>query len=520
MNKNPLIKGTLILTIAGICTKILGFILRIFLSRALGAEGLGIYQLIFPLYMLGIVVSSYGIQTAISGFCAAAGNRQPKEQALFLKCGIILAFSVSAVLSLILYYFAPELSDSVLNESRCTSLLQTAAICIPLEAVHICINGFYYGQKKTAPPAFSQLLEQLARIGGVWFLYNLTQKGGLEFTPVYAVAGNLIGDIASILFGFSALSFTLHKKIAAKEDVPALLTAYKKILSVALPLTCNQTVMHIFHSIETILIPACLQKSGYTAGEALSTYGVLTGMALPLIMFPSTVTNAFAVMLLPAVSEARAAKNHKQILSISRGAVSICTLLGIFSTGFFFCFGEEAGMLIYENSLAGSYLKALGFLCPFLFLNVTLASILNGLRKAVSVFRNNMLCLGIRVAFIIFAIPRLGIRGYFLGFLISSILSSFLYFYALRFLKAPLLDSLNFIAKPCLSFGISYFIISLFSYIESFRYSKTLFSFGIKSALLLLIYMIFLKIFIPELSIHLLTNPGKSRIVKHKSQTF
>lgn len=517
MNKNPLIKGTIILTLAGFLSKFCGFALRIFLSRFLGAEGLGIYQLIFPVYMLGIVVSSYGIQTAISRFVAATPGDCPKEQSAYLKAGTLLSLCLSLFLAFGIYYFAPEISLFLLNEKRCIPLLQVGAFCIPLEAVHICINGFYYGQKKTAVPAFSQFMEQTMRIAGVLFLFTVTEKNNLTFTPVYAIAGNLIGDIASILSGVSALSFTLHPKKVSQSTRTPYPVIYRKILGVAFPLTCNQTVVHIFHSVETILIPTMLQNFGYSNSMALSIYGVLTGMALPLIMFPSTITNAFAVLLLPAISEAEALGNRKQVLSVSRGTVSICTILGIFSTGFFLVLGQDAGMILHENEQVGVYLRILGFLCPFLFLNVTLSSILNGLGKAAVVFRNNMIALGIRIFFIMFAIPKLGITGYFLGFLTSSILTTFLYFFALRFLKTSLLDSVNFIAKPCLSFGCSYYILSLLSYFEVFKTGTNFWIFGVKSIILFLFYIGFLKLFIPELSIGLLTNPAKSRIVKQKN---
>lgn len=518
MNKNPLIKGTIILTLAGFISKFCGFALRIFLSRFLGAEGLGIYQLIFPVYMLGIVVSSYGIQTAISRFVAAAPGECPKEQSAYLKAGTLLSLCPSLFLAFGIYYFAPEISLFLLNEKRCIPLLQVGAFCIPLEAVHICINGFYYGQKKTAVPAFSQFMEQTMRIAGVLFLFTVTEKNNLTFTPVYAIAGNLIGDIASILFGFSALSFTLHTKKVSQKTVTPYPVICRKILGVAFPLTCNQTVVHIFHSVETILIPTMLQNFGYSNSAALSIYGVLTGMALPLIMFPSTITNAFAVLLLPAISEAEALGNRKQVLSVSRGAVSICTILGIFSTGFFLVLGQDAGMILYDNEQVGGCLRILGFLCPFLFLNVTLSSILNGLGKAAVVFRNNMIALGIRILFILFAIPNLGIKGYFLGFLVSSIITTFLLFCALRFLKTPLLDSTDFLAKPALAFGCAYFILKLLCYFDALKSTGDFLPFLIKTCLLFVLYLAFLKLFIPKLSIRLLTNPDKSRIVKQKIQ--
>ena len=513
MSKNPLIKGTLILTLAGLISKVLGFVLRIFLSRFLGAESLGIYQLITPVYMLGIVISSFGIQTAISRFVSSVGQR--KEQIKILKAGLSMAFAMSVLLSLFIYHRSSWIASYLLNEERCTSLLRVVSFCIPLEAIHICANGYYYGLRKTAVPAISQFLEQIARVAGVFFLFTLTENNGIIFTPFHALGGNLIGDIVCFLFSFSALAMEPGRKTSAKAvcSYPAI---YKKITAVAVPLTCNQTIVHMFHSIETVLIPTMLQSYGYSVSKSLSIYGILTGMALPLIMFPSTLTNSFAVLLLPTVSEAHSKGHKNTVLHISRGAVSLCLLLGIFSTGYFLFLGQNVGWILFQNRQVGIYLNTLGFLCPFLFLNITLGSILNGLGKTALVFRNNMISLIIRILFILFIIPKLGIIGYFLGFLISSIVTTFLFFISLRFLKESLLDSRNYIVKPCLSLAASCFVLTLASHFQQGNTQDSLMALMLKSVIFFLLYLGFLKLLIPDFSIHLLTKAAESRIVKQK----
>ncbi len=515
MNKNTLIKGTIILTVAGLITKILGFVLRIFLSRFLGAEGLGIYQLVFPVFSLGIVISSYGIQTAISRYVSASSNANPADQIKYLKAGASLSLGLSLLFSAILYNLAVPVSNFILNESRCASLIRVAAFCIPLESIHICINGFYYGRKKTGVPAFSQFVEQTFRILGIYLLFTITEKNNLVFTPLHAVGGNLIGDVFCLLFVSTALTFIKKQKNTSHTTSYPLI--YGNLLKIALPLSCNQTLVHIFHSVETVLIPTMLQNYGYSVSQALSIYGVLTGMALPLLMFPSTLTNSFAVLLLPTISEANANGQRERMVSVTRGAVSTCTLLGIFSTGFFLFLGEETGMVLFQNREVGNYLRILSFLCPFLFLNITLGSVLNGLGKASLVFRNNMINLGIRILFMVFVIPKFGITGFFLGFLVSSIITTFLFFFSIRSFKMPLLDSLNFIAKPCISLSFSYFCIRLLSWFDTFRFCTTLSLLGLKSLLFFMLYIGFLKLLIPGFSLKLLTNPDKSLIVKRNN---
>ncbi len=510
--RNALIKGTLILTVAGLLSRVFGFILRIFLSRYLGAEGIGIVQLATPLYIMGVVISSYGIQTAISRFVSAARAGHNRERLQILKVGLVLALSLSFIYSFFLHQYAESLSVFILKERSCAPLLKAAAFCTPLETLHLCINGYYYGLKKTGVPAFSQLIEQSFRIFAIFLLFSITRQKGIAFSPLHAILSNLLGDIASVLFTLTALTF--HKKTPKEEtqSLPSFFSTVRRINTIALPLTVSQTITHVFHGAETVLIPTMLRSFGYDNHTALSMYGILTGMALPLILFPSTLTNSFAVLLLPTISEAYSQNNREIINRISRFTIHICLLLGIFSTGYFLFMGNRIGLMIYNNETAGSYITTLGFLCPFLFLNATLASILNGLGKTAQVFRNNLIGLSIRIIFSLLVVPRIGIYGYLIGFLLSSLTTTLLLCFSLKSLVRPLFQPFEYLCKPFLAIGLS---ICGFRLMEAlFPFPATLPGILLESVLFLIAYLVFLKLFLSDFSFQLLTKPLESRIVK------
>ena len=155
-------------------------------------------------------------------------------------------------------------------------------------------------------------------------------------------------------------------------------------------------------------------------------------MALPLVLFPSAVANALSVMLLPAVSESQAGKDRKAIARLSVRTVQSCLLLGILCTIFFLVFGNLCGILLFDSNEAGTYIQILSWLCPFLYLGTTLASILNGLGKTFLVFLSNMAALFIRFLFVWFVIPFSGIKGYLLGLLFSQLLHSLLLLFCLN----------------------------------------------------------------------------------------
>ena len=203
--KNNLISGTLLLTLTGILSRIIGFYYKIFLSRTIGAEGLGIYQLIFPVFALIIAVSAAGIQTAISRYCAQCQTEQQARR--YLVTGLVLSLLLSGICITFMQTYAPWIGSVLLEDARTVSLLRLMTFSLPFACIHSCINGYYFGKKKAAIPSVSQLLEQLVRVAGVWLLIQiLTEQGNLP-SPVR-------GSDCCALFRYHAAFFTRKKSDA------------------------------------------------------------------------------------------------------------------------------------------------------------------------------------------------------------------------------------------------------------------------------------------------------------------
>lgn len=463
-HSHPLLRGAFILTCTGFIGRLIGFFYRIFLSGLIGAEGLGIYQLIFPVYALCISFCAAGIQTAISRYTAsnmAVGNKKGALEVL--QTGLTCSLFFSLLCSLILYVFARPISVFFLQESRCEELLKIMVFAIPFAAIHACINGYYIGLKQTAVPAVSQFLEQLVRIGATWLLWQICVEKGIPITPALAVASmvaeegisSLFCIIAVILKTDSSSHFSFRSFFSFQRHGRAL-------LSLSMPITLNRVVLNLLQSIEALCIPGRLRLYGLSTSESLSLYGVLTGMALPLLLFPSAITMSLSTMLLPVVSEAQTSHNEKKISETIQKTVCGCLILGIFCTGLFFFWGKELGIILFDSPLCGSFLLILSFICPFLYLTGTLASILNGLGKTASVFFNNLFCLSIRIAFLFVLIPIFGIQGFLWGFLVSQVLLVFLHFYSIKKEVSFHLDAFSLLLKPTSAILLSYGISCIF----------------------------------------------------------
>lgn len=422
--KNAILKGTILLTITGLITRILGFYYRVCLADAIGAEYLGIYQLVFPVYGICYTLYASGIQTAVSKLVAEEKSRgNITLTACLMRRSMLLSFGIALALALLVYLGAAPCAKYFLMEERATDSLRILSLAFPFCAITASINGYYIGCKKTAVPAFTQLLEQIVRIGFVLYLVTLPTFSNEESRCLAAVIGLVLGEVASTLFNCIAYTFLQKKELhhAAACDITGLTG---RLLSLSVPLSLNRLIINILHSVEAVFVPGMLRLSGLTDSQALSLYGILNGMALPFILFPSAIPNALSVLLLPAVSENLTEENRPRLQQCVGNAVKYSVIIGIFSTAVFFFFGQDIGTAIYHDSLAGEYIRILSPLCPLLYLSTTLGSVLNGLGKPHLSFFTTVSGLLVRLAIIVCFVPDTGIYGVLIGLLVSQLVST------------------------------------------------------------------------------------------------
>ena len=426
-NTHPVYSGAFLLTITGLFCRFIGFYYKIFLSRAIGAKELGLYQLSMPLLSIGIAFANAGIHTAISRYVAGAAISSKATGKRYLAAGLLLSLSLGALFCIPAYALADVIAARFFLEPSITQLLRILIFCIPLECIHGCINGYYYGLQKAAIPSGGQCIEQLSRVGSVMGIYYLLQQMGIPFTKNHAMLGLLIGEAVATLYYLTILSLDREDSSAGRPTtLLSYRTAIRNIGSMAYPVTGTRLSLTLLNSLENILIPAKLAAFGMTNTQALSIYGIYSGMAIPMIFFPTVLANSIAVMLLPSIARAKEENRISYITHTIITGFFLCMLLGFACTFFFFFFGGFIGQRIFNNEVAGIYIRTLSWLCPFLFLGITMNSILNGLGRTKDTFAISITGALIRLSFVIVGIQRFGFRAFLLGALLSQIISSFL----------------------------------------------------------------------------------------------
>lgn len=428
MSKKRFIWGTLVLTCTGLLSRLMGFFYRIFLSRSIGAQGLGIYQLAVPVQGIVMALTASGIQSAISRLCAsciAVGKEKKSRE--FLVLGTAVSFILSALVSYLLYKNAAFFSIEILKEERTLPLIQLLCFSFPLSAIHTCVNSYYFARKHTEFPSAVQLLEQSVRVGGCYILYLIFLSEQKEITPVIAAGGTLASEVAASLASLVAVTIHFQKTKATIFPIASPFSDLKELGQLALPLSLNRLLLTILSGIETILIPQMLLSFGHSSREALSIYGVFTGMTLPLLLFPSTIIHSASVLLLPSVAELQALGYQKRIRYVINLVSRYCLLLGTACTCLFFFFGKVMGLFLFGSEMAGTFIRTMSFFCPFLYLNIAFSSILGGLGRPGLCLLHSLISIFIRICFVVFAIPVMGIRGYLYGILLSELILTLLH---------------------------------------------------------------------------------------------
>ena len=420
--KRALIRGTAILTITSFVTRFMGFFYRIFLGHTFGEENVGLYQLVFPVYALGISFSCAGTELALSR-CVAQENAagHPEKAKELLKTGLIFTFVLSCILTIFLQHNAHLTAISFLHDSRCEELLILLSYTFPFASIHSCICGYSLGLKQTKIPAVSQLFEQTFRILFVFLFCYYRTSHQLDLSISFAVVGLAMGEIFASCYCLYSIHHTASKQVQNLLSASTFCIHLSRLFRHAFPLTASRVLLNILQSIEAVSIPVFLQYSGMSSSLSLQVYGVLTGMALPCILFPSAITNAVSSMLLPTVAEIQEMKEKRRLQAIISKIACSCIFLGCFCCIFLLISGKWIGIFLFKSPLAGNFILTLAWICPFLYTNTVLLSMINGLGKTTCSFLFNLFSLCIRITGVFLFIPAAGISGYLNGLLISQI---------------------------------------------------------------------------------------------------
>ena len=418
------LKGTLILTVASFVVKVIGSLNWIFVSRILGGEGIGLYQMAFPIYFFAMSISQAGVPVAISIITAErVALKDVFGARRIFRISMTLMVFTGLLFSLLTYFGAGWLIEwQFIRDPRAYMAVVALSPTIFFVTLLASSRGYLQGWQRMTPTAVSQIVEQIFRVLTMVLFASLLLPMGLD----YAAAGASLGAFAGAIGGLLVLVYyhwKLDKDIEREYgpnlapppgEAPAPLGAIvRRIFSLALPVSAASIMLPIVSNLDLLIVPQRLEVAGYTVPQATELFGYLTGMAVPLVNLATILTASLAVSIVPAISEARALKDTQRVYNQTAAAVRISNFVCFPAFVIVFVLATPISTLIYNAPGAGPAVLVSSFSIVLLGLHQVSTAVLQGLGHPKIPMINMILAAAVKVAlnWILTAVPWLGIMG-------------------------------------------------------------------------------------------------------------
>ena len=412
MARQSYLKNAAILTGTGLLLRAAGMFFRIYIAARIGAEGMGLYQLIYTVYTMAVTLATAGLSVAATRLSAELlATDDPANVRAAMRRTLALGLGLGAAAAALLFTGAGLAADWWLEDARAALSLRILAPSLPFMAVSACLRGFFMARRKVGPNSRAQIFEQVVRIGVVALLIDSAVPQGIGTACAAVVVGNTVSEAASWVY----MEWCYRRELRdvprnAKRPVQGL---GRQLWDIIAPIAANQYMTSVLRTVENVMVPGCLALYTLSRETALSQYGALKGMAMPVIFFPFSFLATLSTLLLPEITEAHVQNRRAALEHLVNRVMLITLVLSFLAGGLFTQFAKEIGLVLYQSEEIGFYLSILGPLMPFMYMESMVDGILKGLGEQLSSFRYTALDSVVRIALIYLLLPRFGMQGFF-----------------------------------------------------------------------------------------------------------
>lgn len=374
MKKSKFIKSSIILIIGGLITKVLGMIIKIIMTRLIGTEGIGIYMMISPTYMLMISICTFGFPVAISKLIAEDKFNNKNIILSIMPISLI----INLIIMILLFLFGHFISNNLLHEPRTYYAIICMGFVLPFISISSIIRGYFFGKERMIPHVISNICEDIIRLIILIIGIPIFLTQGIEYAVAFIVVSNIFSELSSIII----LTLCLPKKNIKINDFVPKKKNIKNIFDISIPTTIGRLIGNIGYFLEPIILTTVLLSVGYTNKYIVYEYGIVSGFVLPTLLLPSFFTSAISQALIPVISKSYSNNNLKYTINKIKQAIFICLLIGIPVTIFFILFPEFCLEFLYNTNEGVTYLRFLAPICLIQYIQSPLTSSLQAMGKA------------------------------------------------------------------------------------------------------------------------------------------
>lgn len=456
-----LINGA-ILTSTSLLMKFAALIFNIYISNQIGSEAVGVFSLVMAVYLFFITVATSGLNIAVTVIVSEKFALNKNQQAIkAIRTCIFFSLLLGIAAGGLILLFSNFITSKCLHNMVSSRPLFYIAIGLPFIAMSSCISSYFATIRKAYKNAISQVFEFTIKMFATIILLKINISNGVEAICISLILADVISEICSFTLIF--ILYIIDIKLKKLEDIRSFGQRIN-ILKIAFPVAVTSYIRSGLSTLKQLIIPTQLEKSGISCSRALSQYGMINGMVLPVITFPTVFTDSYSMLLIPEFSTYVAQKNYKAINYIANKIFKITCAFTMCICSIFFIFSNDLGLAIYNNIEIGYYFKIFTPFIFFMYMDHIIDCILKGLNKQFGVMCCNILDLSITTCFIYFLLPVLGIKGYVLSIFFSEVLNfsiSLFQLFKYSRIKPNLID---WIVVPLFCSLVGFFVVNIWRF--------------------------------------------------------
>ncbi len=417
--KLPIFYSALLLTGVNLLLRLVGTSFQVYLSSRIGAEGIGLLQLVMSVGSMALVAGMAGIRTATMYLTAEQiGRKKPQNVTWVLSGCLLYSIICSAVIGAIVYIFAPQIAAEWIGNPNTVSSLRLFAAFLPVNCLTGVMVGYFTGASRIGTLAAVEVAEQICCMVCTVALLSLWAGHDAARSCQAVVMGSAAGAFFT-LTSLVILRISEHPKTAKRLPVA------RQLAHTAIPLALADDLRTGISTIENLMVPKRLALySG--AISPLAAFGTVCGMVFPVLTFPMAILFGLTELLIPELARCRAAGSTRRIHYLVQKSLRIALLFGTLCGGILFLSADELCMALYKSKEAGTYLRWFSLLAIMLYCDGVTDAMIKGLGQQKASVRYNILTNTLDVTFLYFLLPKYGISGYFISFLITHIINFYL----------------------------------------------------------------------------------------------
>lgn len=410
------------MTVFSLINKLLGVFLRLFLSARIGSEGMGLYQLIMSVYTMFSTFATAGFTVSVSRLVAEKDERSGSDARRLLNN----SFIASAVISIAATALMLALSDTValkfLGDGRSAAPLRILALSMPFMALAACLKGWFIAKQRVTVTSSASLFEQIVKISVIALLLN---PAALNDSDIGALCGKIVigvtvSEICSFCYLFLFRAIPERRKKHCDMPTETVSDSMRSLISVTLPISLSVYLTSILHTAETLLIPYVFESYSGDRGHALSQFGMIRGMVVPILFFPFAFLASLVSVFTPEISRLNILKDRRPLFARISSIMSFVSMLSVAVGGLFFFLSHEIGEAFYPGESTAGAIKILSLVTPFMYVETVTDGLLKAIGEQVQTLKFSVYNSILRVILILLFVSRTGEQGYLWLLVISN----------------------------------------------------------------------------------------------------